>query len=63
MKRITCNLCGNLLQTELTKEQLMFIVKVKSPFCDVKSFKAHICEDCFDDFCRYLKIIGGDAND
>ena len=59
MKRITCNLCGKLLQTELTKEQLMFTVKVKSPFLNIKSFKAHICEDCFDDLCRYLKIIGG----
>ena len=34
MKRITCNLCGNLLQTELTKEHCYFTVKVKSPKCE-----------------------------
>ena len=58
MKRITCNLCGKLLQTELTKDQYHFTVKVKSPFIDVKGFKAHICEDCFEDVYRFFKIIG-----
>lgn len=63
MKRIICNRCGKLLQTELTKDQCHFTIKVNSPFCDIKNFKAHICENCFNDFCRYLKIIGGEEHD
>jgi hypothetical protein len=37
----------------------MFTVKVKSPYIDVKGFKAHICDDCFEDMYRYFKITGG----
>lgn len=59
MKKTFCDICNKILKTD-AGEEAHFIVKVKSPFINEKSYKAHVCEDCYDKLEALLNR--GDAN-
>lgn len=48
MKKILCDVCNKVLEIDSNKVEFHYTVKVISPFCDIKSYKAHICENCYD---------------
>lgn len=47
MNKTFCDICNKILKTD-AGEEAHFTIKVKSPFRNVKSYKAHVCEDCYD---------------
>ncbi len=53
MKIINCDICGDVIETDMRKVP-HFTIKITSPFCDVKDIKAHCCEECFDNLMKFL---------
>lgn len=48
MKKIFCDVCNKVLEIDSNVVEWHYTVKVTSCFADVKDYKAHVCEDCYD---------------
>lgn len=47
MKKIFCDICNEVIETDMQKVP-HFTIKITSPFIDVKNIKAHCCDECYE---------------
>ena len=59
MKKIFCDICDTLIETD-TYNEPHFTIKITSPFCDVKNLKAHCCEECYP---KLMKLLNRESED